>query len=104
MSAASNMRACARQGPDYSNHGQSWNRAAGRGQEEQDRYSSQGVVELKAEKVNFARVETAALCFLPYSSAASSILAFQGSDIAKVLPPCCEVCSNYFEVCSGAGF
>lgn len=90
MSGAPSMRACARQGPDYSTHGQSWNRAAGRGQEEQDRYSFPGMVEVKAETVNVASAETAALCFLPYSSAAPSILAFQGSDTAKVLLPYCE--------------
>jgi len=90
MSAVPNMRACAGQGPDYSTHGQSWNRATGRCQEEQDRYSFQGMVELKAERVNVASAETAALCFLPYSSAASPILAFEGSDTGKVLLPYCK--------------
>lgn len=84
------MKACARQGPDYSTPGQSWNRAAGRGQEEQDGYSFQRMVEVKAETVRIASAETAAVSFLPYSSAASSILAFQGSDTGKVLLPYCK--------------
>lgn len=76
MSAFLDMRIYAKQGSDYSTHGQRQNRAAGRDQEEQDRYSFQRMLELKAET---------ALLF-----STIFLLAFQVSDTDKVLLSCCK--------------